>query len=146
MSNLIDIIDRAWGWIGLKPHALADLNAFGNALVLDNEDRYWRICPEELSCRIVAADRESFLRLRADASFIADWEMDRLRGVAQNKFGDLPEGRCYCLVIPAVLGGEYSVANVETISLAELLSAAGSMALQIKDLPDGAKVRLRVLD
>jgi hypothetical protein len=40
-----------------------------------------------------------------------------------------------------VLGGKYDVANFGTISRRELVAFAGDIAEQIKDVPDGAKVK-----
>lgn len=59
----------------------------------------------------------------------------------------VPTGeRCYCLRIPATLGGAYTLDNIGTIDRAELISASGYIANQIDDLPDGAQIRLRVTD
>ena len=57
----------------------------------------------------------------------------------------LPEGCKYCFKIPPVLGGQYTGKNMGTISLLELVRASGDVAQQVKDLPDGAKIRLAVI-
>jgi len=54
--------------------------------------------------------------------------------------------RCYCLKIPSVLGGAYAIHNIGTIYRAELIAASGHIAEQIKDLPDGSKLRLKISD
>lgn len=54
---------------------------------------------------------------------------------AREKSGPLPEGRKYCLKIPAILGGEYGGDNLATISLLELIRASGHLAQQTKDSP-----------
>lgn len=46
----------------------------------------------------------------------------------------------------ADIGGEYGRENLATISQVELIRASGDLAQQIKDLPDGEKVRLRATD
>jgi hypothetical protein len=71
--------------------------------------------------------------------------MQRLVSVASSVFGTPTEGRSFCLKIPAVLGGKYERDNIGTITLSELISASGHMALQIKDVPDGAKVTLEIV-
>jgi hypothetical protein len=68
--------------------------------------------------------------------------MERLVDLATAKLGPPDKGRCFCLKIPAVLGGAYGPENFETISLSELISCSGDLASQIKDVPDGAKVSL----
>ena len=61
-------------------------------------------------------------------------------------FGPVPEGRCYCLKIPAVLGGKYEISNMATISLNELISFAGDVAQQIEGLPDGTQMEIQIVD
>ena len=67
--------------------------------------------------------------------------MATLVEAAQAAHGPQEPGRCFCLKIPAVLGGSYSADNIGTIGLGELLSFTGVVARQIKDLPDGAPVQ-----
>jgi hypothetical protein len=45
-----------------------------------------------------------------------------------------------------VLGGEYIISNIKTAPLIELIRFSGDLANQIKDLPDGAQIQLKVID
>jgi hypothetical protein len=65
---------------------------------------------------------------------------------ARLRFGELPPDRKYCLKIPGVLGGEYGGDNLGTISLTALVNASGHIAKQMRDLPDGSKVEIKVID
>ena len=143
--DLIETILASWGFTGLDPVRIVARNAFGNVIVEASDASYWRICPEDVSCKPIAASADELEQLRSSAEFDHDWQMAPLIAVAQAKLGVTPEGRCYCLKIPAVLGGDYSEENLGTIELAELLSVSGSIARQIQDLPDGTRVRLVVL-
>jgi hypothetical protein len=40
------------------------------------------------------------------------------------------------------MGGEYAIANLRSMSARDGMRYRGSVATQIKDLPDGAKVEL----
>jgi hypothetical protein len=144
--NIVAEIESAWGWTGIRPSEVVDENDFGNLIIKDIEGRYWMICPEELSCEIVAQTRSELDRLSVDQEFLRDWYMRALVEKAHEKCGALAAGRKYCLKIPAVLGGQYSSDNMGTITLLELIRASGDIAQKIKDLPDGAKVQLRVVD
>ena len=145
-QDLLDVIEDSWSFTPLQARAIIDTNAFGNVLVAGDDGRYWRICPEELSCEPIAASEEELERLRSSPEFKADWEMERLAELGNSLFGRPPAGRCFCLKIPAVLGGAYDASNLATITILELLAASGEIASQIKDLPDGAKVRLKIVD
>jgi hypothetical protein len=54
--------------------------------------------------------------------------------------------QCFCFLVPNVLGGSYSIENVRVISTSELMRVSGSMALQIRDQPDGTEVEIRTRD
>ncbi len=64
--------------------------------------------------------------------------------VGRQVLGPLPEGRCYCLKIPAALGREYVARNLATIAHEELVRFSGYLANEVEELPDGTEVRLRV--
>ena len=65
---------------------------------------------------------------------------------AYEKLGDPGNERCYCLKIPAILGGLYETDNIGTVQIVELISFAGDLAEQIDDLPDGAQVEFKFMD
>jgi hypothetical protein len=141
---MLDIIRNSWGWTGLEPAEVVSSNPFGNLIVRAVDGAYWRICPEEWSCvKIAQSAIELTTQLAAD-KFRIDWEMSRLVELAGERQGPLSDGMCYCLKIPAVLGGSYEAENLGTITLNELIEFSGSMAEQIKDLPDGSQIKIEI--
>jgi hypothetical protein len=143
--NLLEIVKSAWAFTGLSPRSVVDVNEFGNLLVDDFEGRVWLIRPEELSCRVVASSLHDLELLRETIDFKEDWAMERLVETATALFGTPFTGRCFCLKIPAVLGGTYLKENLGTISVEELVAASGNMAEQIKDMPDETKVNIKIV-
>ncbi|MFL5240785.1 MAG: T6SS immunity protein Tdi1 domain-containing protein [Gemmataceae bacterium] len=141
---MLNTIREAWGWMGLEPAEVVAANSFGNLIIRATDGAFWRICPEEWSCQKIASNSEDFATVSSANKFRIEWEMSRLVEQAREKLGPLPEGRCYCLKVPAVIGGAYEVTNMGTISLVELTSFAGDMAKQIKDLPDGSKIEIKI--
>jgi hypothetical protein len=135
------MIREAWGWAGLEPAAITASNAFGNILVRAVDGAYWRVCPEELSCKVIARNDAELEALQASEDFQVDWQMTRLVKIAQAVLGQVTDQRCYCLKIPAALGGKYEAANFGTITRRELIAFAGDVAEQIKDTPDGTPVK-----
>ena len=141
----IDKIKAAWGWVGLDPEEIIRENEFGNLLIRDTEGQYWRLCPEDTYCEVVALNHDELTQLLSDSEFIEDWNMDRLVCEAKNKLGTITGNRKYCLKIPGVLGGEYGGDNLGTIELEELIDFSGCLAYQIKDLPDGCQIKFDVV-
>lgn len=142
--ELIECIHEAWGWTGIDPVEIVGENAFGNLMIRDTTNRYWRLCPEDLCCHVIALNRDELNELSRDQDFMHDWYMTLLVEQAESLQGPLPPGRKYCLRIPGPLGGEYGGNNLATIDLHELVLASGDIAERIKDLPDGATVKLTV--
>ncbi len=143
---MIDVIKQDWGWLGIDPVEIVATNDFGNVIFIDTSKRFWRICPEELSCEVVAENPERYNRLVHDGDFLTDWHMSTLANEAQKRYGKQPEDRCFCLILPGVLGGEYKIENIGTNSRREVISFSGDVARQIKDVPDGGKVMFEWAD
>ena len=146
MPKLLEIVNASWGWIGLNAVEIVGRNAFGNLLVVDDAGKYWRICPEELSCEVVSDDAAEFSSLVESEEFQVDWEMSRIVELAKANLGEIPSGRVFYLVIPGIFGGPYDETNIKSVPLGELISFSGYWAEEIKDLPDGAQIKLRIID
>ncbi len=129
---MIDVISSAWGWIEITPTTVVDINKFGNIIFMDTAKHFWRICPEELSCVVIAETQSEYSDLIKDEEFLVDWHSTVLVELAEAAYGPQIDGRCFCLKIPAVLGGAYTIDNIGTISLNELISFSGNVAKQIK--------------
>jgi len=144
--SVIQEINESWGWVGIDPEEVVGENDFGNLIIKDTSGKYWRLCPEDLYCEIVANSRTDLDQLSKDQEFLEDWYMQALVEQAKEQLGSLTEGRKYCLVTPGPLGGEYAISNIKTAPLLEMVRLSGDIALQIKDLPDGAQIQLKVVD
>ena len=143
---MLDTIREAWFWLGMNPAEIEACNEFGNVIFRADDGTYWRICPEELACDQIAQDAQAYAALWDDDDFVLDWCMERLVAEARELIGPLDEDRCYCLKIPAVLGGAYKSHNLGSISRTELISFSGDVANQIKDVPDGQEVVFKFVD
>lgn len=144
--SIVEEIKESWGWVGIEPEEVVGENDFGNLMIKDIEGKYWRLCPEDVYCEVIAQNREELDKLSSDQEFLEDWYMQALVEKAQEHLGLLTEGQKYCLVTPGVLGGEYAISNIKTVPLIELIRFSGDLANQIKDLPDGAQIKLKVVD
>lgn len=144
--NIVNIIEESWSWSGIEPDEIVGENDFGNLIIRDIYGKYWRLCPEDLYCKIVANNREELDVLSKDQSFLADWYMSNLTAIAKDKLGPLQPGKKYHLKVPGALGGEYGFSNLAAISQIEQLRFSGDISNQIKELPDGATIQLKVTE
>lgn len=144
--SLVNEIKISWGWIGIEPVEIVGENDFGNLIIKDREGKYWRLCPEDCLCEVIAANRTELDQISKDQKFLRDWYMTALVSLAKTKCGPLTAGNKYCLKIPGVLGGEYKIHNLAIAPQVELIGVSGDIARQIQKLPDGTQVNLNVVD
>ena len=95
---------------------------------------------------MIARSTEQYNELIKDKDFLTDWHMDALVEKAEAEYGIQSKDRCFCLKIPAVLGGPYDIDNIGTVSRLELILFSGDIAEQIKDVPDGSQIEFKFID
>jgi hypothetical protein len=144
--SLVEEVRQYWGWIGIEPVEIVGQNDFGNLIIEDEEGKYWRLCPDDCYCKVIAANRAELDALSKKQEFLHDWYMTALVSLANDQCGPLSEGRKYCLKIPGVLGGAYGGDNLATAPQPELVRFSGHLARQIDELPDGTQIELRVTE
>ena len=144
--NIVEVIRESWGWIGIDPVEIVGENDFGNLIIRDANGKYWRLCPEDVYCEVVAENRKELDALSTDQEFLEDWNMQLLVEQATEKLGALEDGRKFHLAIPGVLGGEYGIANIRTVPLIEQIRFSGDVGKQIQELPDGTQIELQVIE
>lgn len=64
----------------------------------------------------------------------------------QKAHGTLPIGSRLVATTPFVLGGEYIVTNLHAVESARAMRLRASIAMQIRDLPDGVGATLKVIE
>ncbi|CAN5197387.1 hypothetical protein BH20ACI2_BH20ACI2_20960 [soil metagenome] len=72
--------------------------------------------------------------------------MSSLVDSAREKLGSPSDGQCYCLKLPAIVGGKYKASNFGLISIRELIAFSGEMAAQTADLPTGGSIQFKITD
>ncbi len=142
--KIIEAVKKHWGWCGINPVELVVDNEFGNVMLRDDSGRFWRICPEDVYCKMVAETVDEYNLLITDDEFNKDWFMSSVVKQAFNYLGALKEGHKYGLIVSGVLGGEYGGKNFKQIPFVDLIAESGKLGYQIKDLPDGAKYQIKI--
>lgn len=62
----------------------------------------------------------------------------------QSLHGPIPLGKRLLPKLPFVLGGEYSVSNLYLQDAVEGMRVRGHLAVAIKDVPDGGKIKIEI--
>jgi len=145
-EKVVNQINISWKWSGVVADKILRTNDFGNIIFKSDNEKIYRICPEELSIKLIASSIDEYELLISDQEFKIDWEMKRLVEIAELEIGELNDFEKYYLKIPAVISQDYSIENIGKIKFLELISVSGDLAYQINDLEDGQKVKLNITD
>ena len=146
-SALAAEIAAAWQWLlpgEWKPFLCSMI---GGIFLEDESGIYWIESGTGMIERIAddAGQFESIVN--ADTNSVDEWFLPPLVE-ALHGAGKRPDpGQCYAfLILPVFAEGEYDVENIVTVPVREQLVGIASVHRQLIDLPDGAKVRIKVVD
>jgi hypothetical protein len=150
---LIDHQDFDWatllsGWCWLLPEEITVwlMNRFGDLFLVFNDGTVWMLDCGVGTLEQLAKSRDDFcVKIDGDGN-ADDWLMIPLVNQLVEAGISISEGRCYSFRIPPIIGGEYSVENTVTLPISEHYDYLGSIHEQMEGLPDGTKVRLRIIN
>jgi hypothetical protein len=148
---LIDHDGKDWGdllsgWADLLPPSLTVwlVNRFGDVIAVHDDGSVHMLDVGAGTFERIANDRDHFAD-QIDKNGNADnWLVVRLVDQCVSAGLVLAHNRCYCCKVPPLLGGQYTLENVATISLAEHYSILSDIWRQTQGLPDGTRIRVVV--
>ena len=94
----------------------------------------------------LAASRDDFSRLIDEGDNSNQWLAIPLVDDLVASGLCLQPGQCYGFKVPPILGGQYEVENCGVLSIPDYLGAYGSIHDQLRDVPDGSQVVLKVVE
>ncbi|MGB0865737.1 MAG: T6SS immunity protein Tdi1 domain-containing protein [Granulosicoccaceae bacterium] len=144
--ELLDIVAEHWAWSGIDANELVVSNDFANLILKDKDNQFWRLCPEDVYCTVVADSIEAYNQLIQDEEFLEDWHMIAMLSQAKIRLGELAEGEKFCLKVPGILGGDYVGKNVIKAPLEVVIASAGRLGKHIADKAEGTKIDLKEVD
>jgi len=121
-------------------------NLFGHVFVILDDESVHVLDIEMASFDRLAKSREEFRELLKQNDNFNQWYMAVLVDRCVDAGMSLKSGQCYGFVIPTILGGAYDVNNIKPMPMTEYYGFTASIHAQTKDLPDGTKVVLKVVD
>lgn len=119
-------------------------NLFGDVFVVDRGGSVHMLERAGCSADEIASSEEEFWRqLESDDE---GWQLRPLADECRSAGKKLGVGQCYAFTTLPILGGDYAVENVWVAHWNEWFSFTAALFQQIKDLPDGTTVTLKVVD
>jgi hypothetical protein len=120
------------------------LTKFGELFFVQSNGEIGMLQVSGFSYAVVAKNETDFFEWLVDPDKLIEWFLAPLLEAVQMVGKTLDAGRCYSFITPLGLGGELKPENVMAIPIEEHFKCWGEVFRQIKDLPDGAQIQLKV--
>ena len=134
----------AWSPILPRVARVLRTNLFADVFVVDDRGAVYMLERAACSAQQIASSEEEFWRQAHDDA--DGWQLRPLADECHRAGKLLADEQCYAFTTPLVLGGKYDAENVWVAEWKEWFSFTADLFQQIKDLPDGATVSLKVVD
>jgi hypothetical protein len=148
---LIDHCDFDWaqllvGWEWLLPAEFNVwlMNRFGDLFLILPDGSVHMLDIGAGALTKMADSRDEFSRLIDEDDNADDWLMIPLVDQIVATGILLQPGQCHSLLIPPVLGGGYTIENTVVLPVFEHFGVYGSYHEQMRGVPDGANVVIKV--
>lgn len=127
-----------WVWLIGAEKLPTLLAASGDAFVQDrnNGSVHW-LDSGEANLEQVATNQEEFSELLTNKEFVVEYLAVQMIGDLIHNGKELKKGQIYSLSKPYILGGEYSLENIEPTNIEVHFSILGQIHNQVRNLPKG---------
>ena len=139
----IDDILSCWQWRLSEMKAVVTISRIGDIFLQGNDDAIYWLQTENGDLTKVAESLEHYQQLLCDDEIIDNWFLPLLIEQLLTAGMTLNEIEVYSYKKLPVIGGEYSVDNIEQTDMSVHFAICGQICEQIKDLPDGTKVNIK---
>jgi hypothetical protein len=135
---------REWKWLVHGEFTLLAVNAFGDLFLQDVHSSVHRLDVTSGKISLIAASGVEFREVARDLGNKKDWFLEELAEQAERKGCSPGKGQCVGGKIPFVFKQSASMQDnmYERISMSVFRSWA--TCNQMKDVPDGGQVRIRI--
>lgn len=134
-----------WRWLlGGQPR-FRGWSAAGDLFYSDEHGQVWRLDAGAGQRECVASSDQAFEQLLADPQETEELLLLPVVRAFEELHGTLGDGHCLGFNTLPVFGGTYTVENRCVVLVAEHASFTGDVHRQIRDLPDGTAIRIKVV-
>lgn len=140
----IDRLLAEWRWLYPNQARLVARNAFGDIFIADETGQIMRIDVAVGKLEVVAASEVQFREFAQNTENRESWfaESDEQRFSAKGLIPD--KTQCIAFDIPLVFADSGKTGKPYIADVYEQVSFLGDVNRQIKDMPDGGKVSLKI--
>lgn len=117
----------------------------GHLVLSDSDDRFFYLDPDGMAIIALGSREEAQEHLDGEEAKEL-WFGGDLLARGRELLGEPPDGKVITLKPEALIEGKYAPENLMILPLEELIHLTGSIARQIKDLPDGSQIQIEIVD
>lgn len=138
-------LETSWGWLLREPFTPVLFSALGDAFIEPESGGIWWLNTGTAELTWVADSVVHFEHL-LNSDLADEWFLPNLVGEL-HAAGKVPgPGECYTFVtLPVFREGTYEVENLNAVPAHEHYGQTGLMHKQLRDLPNGARVQVKVV-
>jgi hypothetical protein len=133
-----------WAWLLPEKFTVWIVNRYGDLFIILDDGTVHMLDVGGGKLKKIAETREEFAAKIDEGDNANDWLMIPLIDQLVASGMTLHDGQCYSYRQPPVLGGDYTVENTVVVPFVEHFGMYGSIYEQIKDVPDGAQVVIKL--
>jgi hypothetical protein len=134
-----------WKWLVFGEVSLLAVNPFGDLFLQDTHGRVHRLDVTSGTISVVATSTSEFREAARDSGKKRDWFLDELAEQAKRKGCNPGKGQCVGGKIPFVFAQSANAPdNLYVADIYEYVSLMGDLHGQMKNVPDGGQVRIRI--
>jgi hypothetical protein len=141
----VDIEDilSCWQWRVVDMKAVVTISCLGDIFLLGNDNNIYWLQTDTGDLTKIANSLEQYQQFLNDEEKIDNWFLPLLVEKLLTAGKILKVNEVYSYKKLPVIGGEYSVDNIDLTDMSVHFAFSGQICEQIKDLPDGTKVNIK---
>lgn len=141
----VDRLLRAWKWLADRPFRLVAVNAFGDLFLEESDGTVCRLDVTGGTLSSIASSDREFRQAMNDAGNRNKYFLEGLSLQAEQRGLHPGKGQCIGYKVPPVFKESANTPNNAYVAdLLEYISLMGALHCQIKNVPNGGAVKIRV--
>ena len=145
-NNTSNKLTENWTWLIGTDKKVLLVSTIGDMFLTDNNKRVYWLDVGGGEFKLVADTIEDFEERLKDIEQVNEWFMIDLATELRHSEKKLKDGQLYSYYKLPIIGGDYTVDNFAPLGIEEHFGYLGDIHKQIKDLPDGTKVEIKIVD
>jgi hypothetical protein len=143
--NETDLLS-AWQWRVDKQMKIIMISNLGDLFLQDEEGSIFWLITDGGELNKIASNYSEFEKMLSNEELIDNWLLPLLVEKLLKAGMTLEPNEVYSPLKMAILGGTYEPSNFKPTDMSVHFQFSGSICEQIKDLPDGTKVNIKIVD